>query len=91
MNKVVFQPLVDRVTQRIDDWSTKLLSTAGRLWLVKSILQASSLHWLQILPIPQEIADRVDRALRNFLWTGSYLKKPYCAVSWEAVCKPISF
>lgn len=68
-------------------WSNKLLSMTGRLF---SKIYTPSLHWLQVLPIPQEVADIVDRILRNYLWIGPYLKKALCFVNWEEVCKPIS-
>lgn len=76
--------------KRIEDWDSRLLSGAGRLYLVKFFLQSLILHWLQVLPIPINIASKVDRILRNFLWTGSHLTKPFCLVKWEMICQTFS-
>lgn len=48
LNKAIFQPLVDKFKAKNKDWTSRLLSKAGHFYLVKSILQSPSLHWLQV-------------------------------------------
>ncbi|CAK8567986.1 unnamed protein product [Lathyrus sativus] len=41
-----YLPLVDKIVGRITHWSAKLLSYAGRVQLIKSVLFAISNYWL---------------------------------------------
>jgi hypothetical protein len=47
-----YMPLVDRIVERIRNWSAKLLSHAGRLQLIASVTFAVANFWMQCLPLP---------------------------------------
>lgn len=85
--QALYQPLLDKIMKRVHNRSCQILSQAGRQCLVKSILQNPSTQWLSVLPIPLSIADKMDRLLRNYLWTGSLAKKAFCTISWESTYK----
>jgi len=44
LRKVDIQPLIDKVSDRLPSWKSKLLSKAGRAVLVKSTLSAIPVH-----------------------------------------------
>lgn len=46
-------PLVKKITERIDCWSSKLLSYAGRLQLIKSVLFGVQIYWSKVFILPQ--------------------------------------
>lgn len=60
---------------RVEDWKAKLLSYAGRVQLVKSILVAISVYWASMFIFPQVVIDDTERILNNFLWNQGRSKK----------------
>ncbi|XP_021747408.1 uncharacterized protein LOC110713259 [Chenopodium quinoa] len=71
------RPLVERVTARIDCWTSRHLSYAGRLQLIKSVLFGIQAYWAQIFILPKKILREIEAKFRVFLWTGknTYAKK----------------
>ena len=47
-----FQPLVDKVTNRLQAWQAELLSQGGRLILVKAVLSAMAVYNFMALDPP---------------------------------------
>ncbi|GAB2266969.1 hypothetical protein Dimus_037926 [Dionaea muscipula] len=80
-----FKPLIDRIGSYIDGWMRKTLSYAGRLELIKSVLQGVDCFWLSIFPIPACVTDAIIKMCRCFLF-GANVKNP--PVSWNVVSAP---
>ncbi|CAH9134267.1 unnamed protein product [Cuscuta epithymum] len=78
-----FAPLIDTVTDYINAWNTKTLSYAGKLELIRAVMQGVQSFWLGIFPVPRTIIDRIVSLCRIFLWGGKYAK-----VAWDDVCLP---
>ena len=51
-------------------WCHKWLSRAGRLTLVKSVLEAVPVYWLSLSWIPKGILEAARRIYFRFLWSG---------------------
>lgn len=64
------QPLLDKMLGRVTSWTTKFLSYAGRLQLIKSVLTAIQSFWAQISPLPKAVLYKIETICRRFLWTG---------------------
>lgn len=64
-------PLIEKITGRLRHWTTKLLSYAGRLQLIKSVLFGISLYWLQIFPLPKKVFKHIEGLCRSFMWSGT--------------------
>lgn len=62
------QPLIDKVRKRLSGWKSKLMSLAGRVELIKSILSSLHLFWTSSFKLPKACTDMLDRHLRNFFW-----------------------
>ncbi|CAH9111778.1 unnamed protein product [Cuscuta europaea] len=79
-----YAPLLDSITNYITAWNTRTLSYAGRVELIKSVIQGVHSFWLQALPIPKAVLDRITYICRIFLWGCK------CArVAWADVCLPL--
>ncbi|KAL9683268.1 hypothetical protein QQ045_015087 [Rhodiola kirilowii] len=63
-----FSALEDRVRKRITRWLRHFLSMAGRVTLIKAILNSVLIHTLASLPTPSTVVDRITGMLSNFLW-----------------------
>lgn len=83
LNVVHYAPLLDRITSYISSWTANTLSYAGRMELIRSVLQGVECFWLQIFPLPNVVIKRIIKLCRAFLWSG---KRPL--VGWKAICLP---
>ncbi|GKD20206.1 ty3-gypsy retrotransposon protein [Tanacetum coccineum] len=82
------QPLIDKVKKRILGWKNKVLSFAGRLQLVQSVLSSMQVFWASMFILPKSISADVERLLRDFVWNYGELKRGKAKVNWNVVCKP---
>ncbi|KAK2413113.1 hypothetical protein QL285_035856 [Trifolium repens] len=77
-----YMPLVDR----IHSWSAKLLSHAGRLQLIRSVTFAVANYWMQCLPLPKKVIQKINVICRSFLWSGGVTITKMSPVAWDRVC-----
>lgn len=85
--KADFQPLIESVHQKLESWQSAFLSYGGRLTLVKSVLTALPLHYMQAIKIPKGVIKHIDRARRQFLWRGNQICRGInCLLAWDRVC-----
>ncbi|KAL0287038.1 UNVERIFIED_CONTAM: hypothetical protein Sangu_2709100 [Sesamum angustifolium] len=78
-----YSPLVDQIAGCICKWTAKSLSFAGRLELIRSVIQGVECFWLQVFPLPMAVIDKIHRLCRAFLWNSK--RAP---VAWEDICHP---
>lgn len=58
-------------------------SYAGRLELIRLVIQGVDAFWLQNIAVPSTIIDRINKMCRRFLWADSKPK-----VEWKDICVP---
>lgn len=61
---------------------------AGRVCYVNSVITASLIHSMTIFLWPSFLLLKVEKAMRNFIWSGSTLSKGNATVNWIKVCSP---
>ncbi|XP_075083309.1 uncharacterized protein LOC142167054 [Nicotiana tabacum] len=81
-------PLVEKIVDRIRSWTSKFLSYAGRLQLIKSVLFEMQTYWAQVFLIPKKAIKTINSICRNFLWVGVHDNTSRAPVAWETLCKP---
>ncbi|XP_058726621.1 uncharacterized protein LOC131597983 [Vicia villosa] len=84
-----YLPLIDKIVCRIRHWTAYLLSTAGRIQLVKSIVVAITQYWMHCLPLPKAVLKKIDSICRSFIWTGKATIGKKSPVAWKQVCQPM--
>lgn len=62
-----FSPLIEKISNRFGDWSIGVLSYAGRLESITTVVQGIEAFWLQAFPMPATIIDRINKLCRTFL------------------------
>lgn len=82
------QVLLDKVHKRISSWSAKLLSYAGRLQLITSVLFQLQAYWCEAFILPRKGQKLIEAACRNYLWSGKWDTQAMALVSWEDICVP---
>lgn len=64
------------------------MSMAGRACLVNTVIIPSFIHIMKVYLWPSSILLLVEKAMRNFIWTGSTSTKGKLNVCWSKVCAP---
>ncbi|XP_078175152.1 uncharacterized protein LOC144568653 [Carex rostrata] len=85
-----FDFLVEAVSSKLNSWKSRMLSQAGRIVLIKSVLQALPIYFMATAVIPVKIIKKLNGLIRKFFW-GKVDKQHYMALlAWEKVSAPIS-
>ena len=81
-------PLIQRITARIQSWTSNSLSYAGRLQLISSVLYSIQLYWCSLFIIPKYTISKIEQSLSSFLWSGNSGSARRAKINWESVCLP---
>lgn len=85
-----WQPLIEKITARITSWTAKILSYAGRIQLVKSILFEILAYWARLFLIPAKVLKTIYVYCKKFVWSGSNIITKKALVAWDKVCTLMS-
>ena len=83
-----WDPVVERISSRLDGWQKAYLSFGGRITLIQSCLTHLPSYFLSLFKIPASVAAKIERLQRDFLWSGVGEGKRDHLVRWDVVCKP---
>jgi hypothetical protein len=89
--KAMWKDLEDLMAQRLAPWKRSYLSKGGRVALIKNTLSNLPTYLLSLFPIPADVAKRIKKIQRDFLWGGGGLndEAKLHLVDWNTVCSPI--
>ncbi|XP_010320549.2 uncharacterized protein [Solanum lycopersicum] len=73
---------------RINSWTAKKLSYAGRAQLVKTVLFGVQTYWAQLFIIPAKIIKLIEGLCKSYLWSGVSHVTKKALVAWDKVCCP---
>ncbi|XP_056864399.1 uncharacterized protein LOC130511429 [Raphanus sativus] len=81
----VFSSIVDKIKIRASSWSTRRLSAAGKLTMLKSVLSAIPTYSMSCFPLPVGLCKQIQSALTRFWWDQDPAVKKICWVSWDSL------
>ena len=70
---------------RINSWTAKKLSYAGRAQLVKTVLFGVQAYWAQLFIIPAKIIKLIEGLCRSYLWAGVGYVTKKALIAWDKV------
>lgn len=86
-NKVShYSYLIEKISAKLGGWQSKLLSQAGRLTLIKSVLDAVPLYSASTISIPYSILSHMGKICANFFWRGFESEHRKHWVAWDQLC-----
>lgn len=88
MTRSDYEPLIDQIRTRLLSWSSRSLSYAGRLHLIKTVIGSITNFWCSVFRLPQRCPDTIEIMCGAFLWSGSPNTHTKTKVAWNDVCKP---
>nr|CAN75609.1 hypothetical protein VITISV_002943 [Vitis vinifera] len=83
-----WDPVVERISRRLDGWKKAYLSLGGRITLIQSCLSHIPSYFLSLFKIPVSIASKIEKMQRDFLWSGAGEGKRDHLIRWEVVSRP---
>jgi len=86
---VYFQPIADKIKNKLVAWKASLLSIAGRVLLIKSVIQGMLIHCITIYSWPVKLLKDFEKWMRNFIWIGDINQGKLVTIAWNQVCRPL--
>lgn len=83
-----FDYLIDRFEKRLNHWKSNFLSHAGRLVLIKSVLESLPIYAMGTIIIPNHVITKLTAIVKNFFWGGRHDKRSMAYVAWDAITTP---
>ncbi|XP_072054977.1 uncharacterized protein [Arachis hypogaea] len=83
-----WKPIIDKVEEKLNLWKVKVLSKAGKLVLIKSVLNSLPVYYLSLYKMPQAVAKKLISLQRRFLWSKEDGRNGMALVRWEVVQAP---
>ena len=88
-DRAIWNSILERMERRLTSWKRLYLSKGGKITLIKSTLSSLPTYFLSLFPIPVDIAIRIERLQRSFLWVGIDESPKFRLVKWAQVCSPL--
>lgn len=85
--KDLFNIIVDRINQRAKSWSTRFLSSAGKMIMLKSVLSAMPTYTMTCFELSGSLCKRIQSALTRFWWDSNSDKRKMCWISWKKLTR----
>eukprot|EP00253_Pinus_taeda_P008617 PITA_08617 len=80
--------LISKLERRLNIWYHKYLSRAGRIVLIKVVLEATPVYWMSLPWIPRGILTRIQNLCCRFLWKGKQTGRIFAWANWELLTLP---
>ncbi|WZZ11232.1 hypothetical protein YC2023_097153 [Brassica napus] len=83
-----YSPLINKITLTFQSWASKMLSFAGRLQLLRTVIFGTVTFWLSAFMLPKGCIQAIEALCARFLWSGNIDKRGLAKIAWSTVCLP---
>jgi len=88
MHKSIWEPVLNKLQDKVKNWTFRVLNVARRLVMIKAVLQSIPFFMLSTLLAPKGVLEQFRSIQTYFLWSKQETKKKWALVSWDKICKP---
>lgn len=81
----LFSSIVDRIRLRAASWSTRRLSPAKKLTMLKFVLSAIPTYTMSCFPLPIGLCKQIQSVLTRFWWDADPSVRKLCWVAWDSL------
>ncbi|WZZ87370.1 hypothetical protein YC2023_115949 [Brassica napus] len=82
ISAATLQPFLERITSKLHSWTVKLLSFAGKVKMIYSVIYGMVNFWSSVFVLPKWFYAKVDSLCSGFLWKNSTSSAVGARVSW---------
>ena len=86
----IFSSIVDRIQQKARGWSTKFLSSVGKLVMLQSVLSPIPSYSMTCFKLPVSLCKRIQSVVTRFWWDNNENTKKMGWMLWETIATPKS-
>lgn len=79
------EPLILSVKAKLNSWSSKTLSFAGRLLLINTVISGISNFWCATFTLPKKCIKLINSLCGAYLWKGTTEGTHTARVAWEEI------
>ncbi|XP_016168738.1 uncharacterized protein LOC107611308 [Arachis ipaensis] len=83
-----WKPIIEKVEEKLSIWKAKILNRAGKLVLIKSVLNSLPVYYLSLYKMSKVVAEKLISLQRRFLWSKEDGRHGMVMVRWEVVQAP---
>ncbi|KAL0406440.1 UNVERIFIED_CONTAM: putative mitochondrial protein [Sesamum latifolium] len=76
----------NRVWQRIQGWNERNLSQAGKMIMIKSVIQSIPTYALSVFRLPDSLLNEIQSLISSFFWDNKDKRKIHW-INWHQLCK----
>ncbi|CAJ2673056.1 unnamed protein product [Trifolium pratense] len=80
-----WEPVLDRLKNRLSGWKSRFLSIGGRLVLLKSVLTSLPVYALSFFKAPSGTISSIESILIKFFWGGSEDLRKVSWINWNTI------
>ncbi|XP_024172054.1 uncharacterized protein LOC112178075 [Rosa chinensis] len=81
-----FKYLKEKVSKKLIQWKSKILSSAGKEILIKAVTQVMPSYAMNCYLLPKSLCDDIHRLCASFFWGDREGKRKIHWRSWEKLC-----
>ncbi|KAA3457072.1 reverse transcriptase [Gossypium australe] len=85
-----FKSIMNRTANRINSWSKRLLSSAGKEIFVEAVIQSIPTYALFVFLAPSGVLSDIKSMIGRVWWGGGDKQKVWSRLSWDRLCFPKS-
>lgn len=82
------EPMLQQIRSKINAWTSKYLSFAGRQVLISTVIAGITNFWCGAFVLTKECIQSIDKMCNAFLWKGTLEGRYVARVAWETVTLP---
>lgn len=79
------ESLIQQVKRKVNSWTARSLSFAGRLLLINTVIAGISNFWCATFTIPKSCIKLINSLCGAYLWRGTTEGHHSARVSWETI------
>jgi len=79
---------MEKIEKRHSRWKGRIMSLAGRVCLLKSVINALPLFYLSFFKAPSKVCKVIQRIQIQFLWGWGHDDRKIARIAWDKVCSP---
>lgn len=83
-----YQFLITKVSAKLTSWKGKLMSQAGRVVMIKSVLQSLPVYYMATAALPKGVIDKIEALIRGFFWGKPEGTRYLAYVAWAKIQTP---